>query len=247
MSEPNILGMDLNAILGLEEKEIRRYLTPDEVVHISKTLGAFWTYDYHAADQDGKVGYHARLKAGLCSDAFFVSKILLKPLNIRRIMAGQIAMRVLDKLSTPVHHVIGVPDGATDLGLGVALFVGTHLAAMEKVDGNMKLLSTIFEDEYVLLIEDFCTRGTGFTEAARLVKAQQPKCNLVPFNPVIINRGGLDSVHVEELGDFKVLPVVDWRVNDWSPEECPLCKMGSTPIKPKATDENWELITHSQL
>ena len=171
MSEPNILGMDLNAILGLEEKEIRRYLTPDEVVHISKTLGAFWTYDYHAADQDGKVGYHARLKAGLCSDAFFVSKILLKPLNIRRIMAGQIAMRVLDKLSTPVHHVIGVPDGATDLGLGVALFVGTHLAAMEKVDGNMKLLSTIFEDEYVLLIEDFCTRGTGFTEAARLVKA----------------------------------------------------------------------------
>jgi hypothetical protein len=98
------------------------------------------------------------------------------------------------------------------------------------------------------LIEDFCTRGTGFKEAVKAVLENCPSSKILPFDPVILNRGGLKAIDVPGVGAFTVLPVVEWRIEDWDPTEgCPLCRMGSTPIKPKETEANWQAITTSQL
>jgi len=63
------------------------------------------------------------------------------------------------------------------------------------------------------------------------------------------------------VGLFKIAAIVDHRINDWDPDtECILCHpefdktlpegvtvLPSERIKPKATDENWGIITTSQL
>lgn len=240
--------MGKEELLPIQVEGIQRLLTPEEVVHMAKELGAFWTYDYDVAKQ-GRVGLHAELKSGLHSDGFFISRIFLAEENIRKIISHQMVMRLKqhpDEIISP-NYVVGIPDGATKLGEDIAQILGRKCAEMEKVDGRIRLVTSLLPGEPILLVEDFCTRGTGFAEAVRVILEAQPEAYILPYDPVIINRGGLESIIIEGFGQAKVLPVVEWRVQDWPPEECPLCKMGSKPIKPKATDENWKAITTSQL
>lgn len=243
----DILRMSREEILNLKVNDIFRLLTAEEVVHIAMVLGAFWTYDYGAAYQ-GRVGMHAILKSRLHSDGFFVSRILLDPENTRNIISRQIVARLRsEKILTP-DYIIGVPDGATALGLNIAEIMGTRKAHMEKIDGRIVLKTEIPAEATVLLVEDFCTRGTGFKEAVAQVINKQKFAKFLPIYPVIINRGGLKEICVEKIGFFKIIPVVEQRIQDWDPNiYCPLCVIGSIAIKPKLTDENWQLLTASQL
>lgn len=244
-----ILEMGRYELLCLKKEDINRFLTPEEVVHMATALGAFWTYDYKAAEQ-GRVGRHALLKSELHSDGFFVSKILLAPENIRLIIAAQMATKIREVLQgqNMPGCIGGVPDGATKLGEGIGAILGVEILKMEKVDGRISLVSTVSPEKSILLVEDFCTRGTGLNETVRLIRVSQPESRFVPYEPVIINRGGLKYVLVEGVGNFEVLPVVNWKVQDWDPNKgCPLCEMGSVAIKPKETDENWRLLVSSQL
>ena len=240
----NILEMGRDDILKLKSDKVEHPLTSHEVVHMAKTLGAFWSYDYEAAKL-GRVGMHAMLKSGRHSDGFFVSKILLAHNNILQLVARQMAT-VLRRLEVFPDYVVGVPDGATKLGETIAHALGTSILRMEKAEGHMLLKIRPLQNKTILIVEDFCTRGTGFIEAVLAVAKVQPYASFWPWNPVIINRGGLSSISVPAMGEFTILPLVEWRVEDWDPTECPLCQMGSVPIKPKATDENWRAITTSQ-
>lgn len=240
-----IVEMNREELLALEIKDIGRLLTPDEVVHMATTLGAFWSYDYEAA-KAGRVGMHALLKSGLHSDGFFVSRIFLEPWNIRYIMANQIVLRLRRAILREPDYVVGIPDGATKLGEEVTWMLGAKPARMEKVEGRIYLTTTLEPGASLLLIEDFCTRGTGFIEAVKAVRENHPTVKVLPYDPVIINRGGLQELVVEEVGTFSVLPVVERRIQDWEADKCPLCAQGSTVIKPKATDENWRTLLASQ-
>ncbi|PIY96680.1 MAG: hypothetical protein COY66_03480 [Candidatus Kerfeldbacteria bacterium CG_4_10_14_0_8_um_filter_42_10] len=232
---------------ALRVEDVNRPLTPEEMVHLARIAGAFWIYDYEALKR-GKAGMHAVLKSGRHSDGFFISRILLALENIRLIISAQMTMRIMEALtgSDLPSCVAGVPDGATKLGQDIGRALGIPFLKMEKTD-RISLLMPINPKSLILLVEDFCTRGTGFTEAVNVIKASQPLARFVPYNPVIINRGGLKRFAVENVGEFEILPIVEHRVDDWEPEDCPLCAKGSVPIKPKATDENWRLITASQL
>jgi len=241
--------MTRDELLDLRPEDVRGRLNAAEVVHIANTLGAFWHYDYEASKQ-GKVGLHALLKSGRHSDGFFVSKILLESSNIREIMAKQMVMRLSEVLLCDVDYVIGIPDGATSLGESVAKILGTKVATMEKKDGRLVLVTEIEQQSTVLFVEDFCTRGTGFRKAVLEVLSKEPTASILPFDTVILNRGGMVRVVVSDTLSCRVLPVVEKRVKDWAADTvdpCPLCVLGSTPIKPKATDENWRSITTSQL
>jgi orotate phosphoribosyltransferase len=259
--KPNILKMGKEQILTLDPYQIGWLMSSAEVVHIAKELGALWQYDYKAA----KAGKHAILKSERHSDQFFVSKILLQYENILEIMARQIVFRLKSMAIPRPHVVIGIPDGATKLGEKVAGMFGARLAKMTKnSQGRLVLEDEISVNETVLLVEDFCTKGTGFKEAVRLVRAStisktagdvvshaakhafmNPK--FLKVDPVIMNRGGLKYVVVQGSGKFRVAAAVEYRVNDWSPMHCPLCKKGSIPIKPKASEDNWLAITESQM
>lgn len=243
----NIQNMELAELLKLKPGDIDRLLTPGEVIHIALTLGAFWRYDYGAA-REGRFGKHAILKSKLHSDGFFISRILLEPENIRLIIADQIVRNLRHSKVLLPDYVAGVPDGATKLGEDIARMLGSKDAVMKKSDGRISLVTEIEPSASVLLVEDFCTRGTGFKEAVNVVATSQPRAGIVPLDPVILSRGGTKVIIVENVGTFAVLPVVEWRVQDWDPVKgCPLCDMGSVPIKPKETDESWRDITTSQL
>lgn len=238
--------LNKEALLKLTLDDVPLLLGPEDVVHIARELGAFWTYDYQALEQ-GRPGLHALLKSQRHSDGFFVSRILLEPPNIRLIMAAQLAMRLRQAEIQQPDFIAGIPDGATMLGEAVAQLMNIPIAKLVKTDGRIKLESEIPENSTLLLIEDFCTRGTGFTEAVQEIHGKQPSVKFVMHDPVIINRGGLSEVVVESVGAFKTLAVVEKRINDWEASECPLCARGSVVIKPKLTDENWQRITTSQL
>lgn len=243
----DILNLDRAGLLALDPGAVTERLKPEEVIHMATALGAFWSYRYDRITE--KPGLHALLKSGLHSDGFFVSRILLAPESIRRIMAEQMMKRLIVAGIERPTHVAGIPDGATLLGAAVAeIFDRPHLR-LEKTDGRIVLAEPVSAGAQILLIEDFCTRGTGFAEAVKAI-LESPLCDrnarVIRINPVIINRGGLEAVTVEGYGDFPVLSVVNRRIQDWSPGACPLCQAGSEPIKPKATDENWAAIIGSQ-
>ncbi|MFA5068488.1 MAG: hypothetical protein WC466_10720 [Candidatus Izemoplasmatales bacterium] len=251
----SILQMDRDEILALEpsDQRARKQLTPEEIIHIAKKLNAFWQYDYEAAKQ-GRVGLHAELKSGLCSDGFFISRILLEQDNICEIFANQLAIKARTALClthTPIpDYAVGIPTGATRLGEKFARIIGAKPAEMQKVDGKIKLITKLQPGETMILVEDFITRGTGFAEAIQEIEHCQPETKIYEWIPAIINRGGLTEKHICPIGMVYPLAIANIRINDWLPEICPLCNMEpqkSPRIKPKATNENWREITTSQL
>ncbi|MFA5714605.1 MAG: hypothetical protein WC998_02595 [Candidatus Paceibacterota bacterium] len=235
-----ILEMGKGELLKLKPEDVTRLLSAEEVLHIAKVLGAFWMYDYKAK----KPGMHALLKSGQHSDGFFVSRILLSFKNIRMIISNQMAMKIREAKIQP-DRVVGVPNGATELGRDIARILGAKRAKMEKNDGKIVFSTKIKSEDSILIVEDFCTRGTGFAEAVRVVSAQSG-AYIFPYNPVIINRGGLKYLSVK-WRDYTILPVVEIRIKDWDPNQCELCKAGSVAIKPKETDENWKMLNNSQV
>lgn len=245
----DILGLDRAGILALDLASVDHRLTPEEFIHIATVLDAYWQYNYEAATA-GRVGQHALLKSGLHSDGFFVSRILLEPINIRYLMARQMVscLRMAD-IGMPTHAA-GIPDGATLLGEAVADILGVpHIKLVKsKTDGTISLAEHISEGSRLLLPEDFCTRATGFAETVVAVLNSnlcEVGATVLPVDLVILNRGGLTSVNVSDR-QYQVRAVVDKRINDWEPDHCPLCTMGSTAIKPKVDDETWQRFIHSQ-
>lgn len=245
----DILSLDRDGILALDPNAVDRRLTAEELIHMAKQLDAFWAYNYEAAAA-GRLGHHALLKSLLHSDGFFISRILLKPENVRRIMAMQMVM-LLKASGLPLPtHVAGIPDGATELGEMVNEILGTKYVKLEKIDGKIVLVDEVPADAILWLIEDFCTRGTGFAETVAAVLESafySPKAWVLPVNTVLLNRGGLKDVSVPGHGNFPVMAVVEHRINDWdSAKGCPLCDKGSTAMKPKVDDATWQMFIHSQ-
>ncbi len=248
MDSTQIFSMTKEQLIGLDPKDVRFFIPDEGIVHIAKGLDAYWQYDLEKA-KAGKPGYHAILKSKNHSDGFFVSRIMLQYPNILEIIAFQLVYRYRYFKCPQPEWVAGIPDGASKLGEKVAEFMGVRLAEMEKVDGKISMVTNIPPFSTLLFVEDFCTKGTGFKEAVTDTKKQNPTIIFLPYELVILNRGRMNSILVDGIGPFSIIPSAYYPVDDWDPnskEGCPLCNMGSIPIKPKETEENWATITSSQ-
>jgi orotate phosphoribosyltransferase len=243
----NLKTMNAEELLALRPEDLISALSTEEILHIFAQLGGFWAYDYAAA-REGRAGMHALLKSLNHSDGFVNSRVVLPNDNICKIMARQLVNRWREHELPKPDKIIGIPDGATKLGEHVGKILGVKIAKMEKVDGRIRLVTDIKAGESVLFVEDFCTKGTGFKEAVLAVYANQPEAVFIPYELVIINRGGLDKIEVGNVGTFAIIAAATHRINDWSPAECPLCRnFHSMPIKPKVDNESWRKLTESQL
>lgn len=256
---PDIFSMSKDELIGLDPYAVKRLLTTEEILYIFKTLGGLWLYDWDARLK-GKVGLHAKLKSERCSDGFLNSKEVLKYPNVRMIFAQQLAQRLGTFGIPEPDYATGIPDGATDLGRDFAEILGINFAEMAKEDGKIKLTMPMPNDTSLLLVEDFCTKGTGFKEAVQNILETCPGVKITPWEMVLVNRGGLTEILVEGVGTFKIAAIVTHRIRDWDESECPLCHPDrdeclpkglvippSERIKPKATPEDWARITTSQL
>ena len=250
----DILKMTREELLALKPQDYAvKLLSAEEIIHIAATMDAFWRYNYQVVER-GRIGKHALLKSGLHSDGFLVSKILLEPENIRLLMAYQLWLcfkrpSLTFNIGKP-DYLAGIPDGATKLAEDLGRIMDVEMAPMAKVDGRILITTSLRPGGRLLMVEDFCTKGTGFKEAVTEIKQKHPDIEIMPYELVILNRGGLTKIVVNEIGVFTIVPVVDYRIQEWpaGPETCPLCKIGSIAIKPKVSEENWmELTTSQQL
>lgn len=246
----DIMKMTKAELLLLDPyKFISRMLSAEEVIHIAEILGAFWRYDYAAANL-GKPGKHALLKSGLHSDGFLISKILLEPDNIRRIMAFQLQLRFLKENVAWPDYLVGIPDGATKLAKDLGDVMGVEVVEMKKTDGRITIIGSLSYGSNLLPVEDFCTKGTGFKETVIEIKRKYPDVKILPYEMVIVNRGGLREIVVDGIDTFSIIPVAEYQIKEWDSdsEKCELCrKYGSVAIKPKVSEESWKEITTSQL
>src|SRR3989344_6823462 len=151
----NIIGLSKEKLAEcLDPQSFTRKLSGEEIIYLAKTFDACWEYDYQAA-ANGKIGRHAVLKCGSHSDIFFNSKIFLSNDNIREIIARQLVSKYYSGLLVErPDWVVGIPDGAKDLGRDVARILMSRLAIMTKENGRMKLESRISPYASVLMVED---------------------------------------------------------------------------------------------
>jgi len=248
----SILEMTKAELLLLDPfKFTSKMLSAEEVIHIAEVLGSFWRYDYEAAKL-GKPGKHALLKSGLHSDGFLISKILLKSDNIRQLMAFQLQLRFIQHAIGWPDYLVGIPDGATKLAENLGDIMGVKVVEMKKNkrDGRITITGSLQYGSKVLLVEDFCTKGTGFKETVIEIKRKYPDIEILPYEMVIVNRGGLKEIVVDGVDTFTIIPVADYQIKEWDPdpEKCKLCReYGSVAIKPKVSEESWKDITTSQM
>jgi hypothetical protein len=78
------------------------------------------------------------------------------------------------------------------------------------------------------------------------IKGRYAHLNILPVELVILNRGDIEYIPVGEYGLFDILALVNHRIDSWIEEDCPLCEKGSKRIKPKSSEQNWELLVNSQ-
>ncbi len=242
----DILNMNKQELLTLKPEDIKRPLAKEELLHIAIELSSFWHYNYSLAKKNP--GLHAELKSKRHSDGFFVSRRLLRRINMRNIIATQLVWRFLDLGIGLPDRIAGIPDGAAKLGQAVAKILGVPAVRMVKEQGKIRLAQKLPENCRLLLVEDFCTRGTAFKEAVKDILAKHSGTIILPYALVIINRGGLRTIKTGRFGpELIIVAAAHHRVKDWLPEKCPLCrKFGSKPIKPKSPITNWKKLLNSQ-
>ena len=179
---------------------------------------------------------HAILTSGLHSDGFvncgFVTQ---RPELLNEILDGDDGM--YRQLPEQVDWVIGSALGAVTFAYAVANQVGDRAGFTEKDGETMKLARfEIALGEKVLVVEDtISTGGSTLKTIAGIIASGVPKENILPFIVCLVNRSGS-----AKLGDREIRSLLTLDIHAWQPTECPLCKVGSEAVRPKA---NWKRLT----
>ena len=208
-----------------------------------QSKGALWVYD-------GATGRpHALLTSGNHSDGFFNSELVLEdPSLLDEATADLVELLRQDGLSpNEVGRVVGPAMGAITLAHDIARHIARQQtscnvcfsAFTEKdVEGEEKIMvfrkSSIRRGERVLLTEDVLTTGGSVELTSRA--ANKAGCTMLPFVAVLVNRSGLT-----EVDGRKIIALIERPISTWKPEDCPLCKQGSQPLRPKET-RNWRKL-----
>ncbi len=192
--------------------------------------GAIWIHD-------GKPQRpHALLTSGLHSNGFVNCSLVTQHAKLlERIVqsADGLAPRLTDK----VDWVVGSALGAVTFSYAVALQIGARAGFTEKDGEAMKLARfEIKPGEKVLVVEDtISTGGSTLKTIEGIQKAGVPAQTILPYIVCLVNRSGSPTLGGREL---RALLTLD--IHNWKEEECPLCKMGSQVVRPKA---NWAALT----
>jgi len=225
----DILKMNKNEILSIFPGEISKVLKTKEIIHIAKVLGAFWSYDYDAAEH-GFCEKHFLFGSNIHTDGFFMLQELLKYPNIRMIMAEQLLFNFDSLGIDDPDWVAGISDDSIELAKDLALLFRSKFARMEKIKGRISLQTVIPPGERILLVEALCTRGINFFEAVHSIFSVNKAVHILPYELVLINRGDLRDINILNMGLFQVVAVAEYKINSWKEKDCPLCKHGSIPV-----------------
>jgi hypothetical protein len=236
---------DRKQLLKITADDVEWPLTDPEVVHLFSAFEAYWCHNYEAAEL-GRLGFHAILPSGFHGDGFFLSEPVLKHPNLRRLMASQLAMKYKSLCRMRPTRVIGVPNGATGLGIELAAEMEVDFGELVKTGDSFALKNPLRRGEILLLAEDFCHGATNLEEGMKVCLATQPDVVFTQYQMVILNCGGRSTVCVNGK-HCGLASLATPRTNKWRKANCTLCHKGSVPLDPKENKENWKKLLTGQL
>lgn len=185
-------------------------MTSEEVLDIYKKTGALLTG-------------HFLLSSGLHSEQYLQSALVLQQPDIATRLCAALADHFRN---LKVEVVIAPALGGVFVSHETARALGVRAIFAERVNGELTLRRgfTIKPGERVLVVEDVITTGKSTKETIAVV--QQAGGVAVAAASLVDRSGGK-----AELG-VPCKSLVTLNVPTYAPEACPLCKAGSTPIKP---------------
>lgn len=185
-------------------------LTQDEILEIFKKSEAL-------------LEGHFLLTSGLHSSRYVQCAQVLQYPEYTALLCGEIAQQYANK---GIETVIGPAMGGITLSYETARQLGVRTLFTERENGKMTLRRNfkLKPGEKVLVVEDVVTTGGSVKEVLEIVKEAGAEAVGVG---VLVDRSGGKT-------DFGVplKAVITLDVKTYQPEECPMCKEGSTPIKP---------------
>lgn len=185
-------------------------MTSEEVLDIYRQTGALLTG-------------HFLLSSGLHSDRYLQSALVLQQPDIATRLCAALAARFKDQR---IEVVIAPALGGVFVSHETARALGVRALFAERVNGELTLRRgfSIKPGERVLVVEDVITTGKSTRETIAVVKSAG---GLVVAAASLVDRSGGKA----ELGvPYASLATLD--VPSYAAVSCPLCKAGSTPIKP---------------
>ncbi|BCD63141.1 orotate phosphoribosyltransferase [Nitratiruptor sp. YY08-26] len=181
---------------------------------------------------------HFLLSSGKHSTNYLQSAKVLEDPKRAEILAKELAKQIQDA-GIKIDTVCSPAIGGLLAGYELARALGVRFIFTERKDGKMTLRRgfSVHPGEKVLICEDIITTGGSAMEAAQEI--QKRGAEIVGF-AALANRGvckregGLEKSQPEcKLPNDKPLfALADFTFPLYEPQECPLCKQGSTPIKP---------------
>ena len=166
---------------------------------------------------------HFLLTSGLHSDTYFqCAKVLQFPGHSER-LAREISAHFAQ---TGIDTVIAPAVGGIVVGQEVARQLGKRSIFAERENGRMSLRRgfSLESGERVLICEDVVTTGGSVFEVIELVKAQGAVPVGVGF--IVDRSNGTVQFATDQLS------VLQLPVTTYEPGDCPMCRQGSSPVKP---------------
>lgn len=218
-------------------------LTEEKILHLFDCCDAFWLHDGDVKNP------HAELTSGMCSNGYFNCPEVLKYPAFNEILARQMVRLLQEMKIGKVDWVIGSPYAAITFSYEVAKLLKARHAFTEKdcTDPKKKRMLwsriNISAQAKVLQIEELITTSGTFKEVRRaIIEGNSEPVNFLPIVGVLVHRPPKLPIEDYEINGerVKIIPLIEkeiWAVN---PSDCPLCKAGSTRLRPKT---HWEELT----
>lgn len=168
---------------------------------------------------------HFLLSSGLHSDTYFQSALILQHPNEAEKLAAALADRIMKEIPE-IDVVVSPAMGGIIIGQEVASQIGCRAIFTERVESKMTLRRgfKIENGEKCLIVEDVVTTGLSTREVVDVVKSLGG--NVVAAASLVDRSAGK-----ADLG-APLYSLLALEVKSYKPEECPMCKSGSQPVKP---------------
>jgi len=181
---------------------------------------------------------HFILSSGNHSPNYLQSAKVLEDTKRAELLATALAKQIKDA-GIEVDTVCAPALGGVIAGYELARALGVRSIFVERKGGEMELRRgfEVSKDEKVLICEDIITTGGSALEAAKIIESLG--ANVVAF-AALANRGfckreGTDNTPKAECklpSNKPLFALADFEFEIYEPDNCPLCKEGSTAIKP---------------
>ncbi len=181
---------------------------------------------------------HFLLSSGKHSPNYLQSAKVLEDPKVAEQLATELAKQIKASGLT-IDTVCSPAIGGLLAGYELARALGVRFIFTERKNGEMTLRRgfSVEPGEKVLICEDIITTGGSAMEAAREIESRGGK--VVGFaalaNRGVCHREGGKSARKAECklpADKPFFALADFDFPIYEPAECPLCKAGSTPVKP---------------